>query len=146
MFFRHLRLITWLCLLVCVSLLLTNPLWADDFVAQRVTLQQNQPKATPFPLTPRPDTSLVPTFLPVLFRDFRPHSPILGIALEGYKDEAGLQTFLNWGPVGGGAGAKLPGERSSRVRVSFTGKYWLIWRQNWYAPGAWASALCSISK
>jgi hypothetical protein len=35
-----------------------------------------------------------PTFIPVLMRKFRPHSSMLGVALEGYFDAAGWQETL----------------------------------------------------
>ena len=43
------------------------------------------------------DTVPIPTFIPLLMRDFRPQAPLLGVALEGFKDEAGFPQALALG-------------------------------------------------
>ena len=40
------------------------------------------------------DTAPSPTFIPLLMRAYRPQASLLGVALEGYFDEAGLQQTL----------------------------------------------------
>ena len=44
------------------------------------------------------ETLPAPTFLPNLMRDFRPQAPLIGVALEGYFDAAGLQEALRLSP------------------------------------------------
>lgn len=97
MFLRQRSMLICLVVWGSLSLLLTHSLWATDLTPQRVTLQQPQWATTPITVTPRPDAELVPTFIPVLFRDYRPQPPILGVALEGFNDESGLQETLTLG-------------------------------------------------
>ncbi len=60
-----------------------------------------QATATPTLIPTRPPSAPVPLFMPVLFRDYRPQAPILGVALQGFNDASGLAQTLalnaRWG-------------------------------------------------
>lgn len=92
MFFSQRRMLIWLLLLLSSTLLPFTPVDARDTLAQQTTASGRT-----FALTPRPDNELVPTFIPVLFRDYRPQPSILGVALQGFNDESGLQETLALG-------------------------------------------------
>jgi hypothetical protein len=101
------RLSALLAVLFFASSLLLSYLMTDVMAAPAQSALAQQATATPvptatlIPVVSRPVTLPVPTFMPVLFRDYRPQAPILGMALEGFFDEAGLRETLavgaRWG-------------------------------------------------
>lgn len=84
-------------LLLMSSLLGFRGVVAKDATTQQAVTQQTGAAEKKLTITPRPDAELVPTFIPILMLDYRPQPPILGVALEGFKDESGLQETLALG-------------------------------------------------